>query len=148
MIRGWFDPRAPQPLPRVTVGVWITGITFVWTPVEFMIDTGAGATLLHPRDSQYSVGISRSDLSDSRRWAGTVTYTGVGGDVTYFVTPVRYRFQHHDGRLQHIDGTINVAPVRPDNRNVPSLLGWDVLSQFEVVMNWTTKTVELRDPTI
>jgi len=29
---------------------------------------------------------------------------------------------------------------------VPSLLGWDVLSQFEVVLNWTKKAVELRDP--
>ena len=39
-----------------------------------------------------------------------------------------------------------MALVRPDNLNVPSLLGWDVLSQFEVIMNWTTKSVELRDP--
>jgi hypothetical protein len=57
-------------------------------------------------------------------------------------------FQHDDGRRQYIDGTINVAPVRSDNRNVPSLLGWDVLSKFDVRLNWTTKTVELRDPTV
>ena len=134
-------------MPRVTVGLWIAGITYVWARVEFIVDSGAGSTLLHPRDAQGRVGIQPFHQADLSRRAGRVTYTGVGGNVTYFVTPVRYRFQHDDGRYQYIDGTINVAPLRADNRQLPSVLGWDVLSHFEVLLNWTTKTVELRDPT-
>jgi hypothetical protein len=121
----------------VRVGVWINGVTYVWSRVDFMVDTGAGATLLHPNDSLNAVGIQRARLTDPSRWAGSVAYTGVGGNVAYFVTPVRYQFQHDDGRSQYIDGTINVAPLLPDNRQLPSVLGWDVLSHFEVVLNWT-----------
>jgi hypothetical protein len=75
-----------------------------------------------------------------------VTLQSVGGLVQYFVAPVRYAFRHHDGTTQYIDERLHVAPRTPSNAGLPSLLGWDVLSQFGLLTDWSTGRLELHQP--
>jgi len=77
-----------------------------------------------------------------------VRYSGVGGSATYFKVPVWYAFRHEDGRVQHITGTINLAPWEPNRVQFPSLLGWDVLAQFRLTMDWAQRSVELHEATV
>jgi len=145
VIRGWFASSTPFSMPLVRVALWLDGISFTWIDVNFVVDTGAAVTCLHPRGAA-QVGIPRTLLIDPSRWTNVVHLSGVGGDVSYYPTPVWYRFRHADGTLQHIESTINVASWRPDNQTLPSLLGRDILSQFRVTLDWPQGTVELEAP--
>lgn len=82
-------------------------------------------------------------LTDASRWVSSVTYSGIGGGVTYYTTPVVYGLQHDDGQFEFINGTINVAPWRVDNQTLPSLLGWDVLKEFGIFTDWSSGRLEL-----
>ena len=75
-----------------------------------------------------------------------VTLQSVGGLVQYYVAPVRYAFRHHDGTAQYIDDRIQVAPRAPVNAGLPSLLGWDILSRFGLLADWSSRRLELHAP--
>ena len=70
--------------------------------------------------------------------------SGVGGTTLYYVTPAIYAFVADDGRVQIVNGPVLVAQLRPDNQELPSLLGWDILERFEVLVDWRSRRVELR----
>jgi hypothetical protein len=109
VIRGYFDPAYAHPWPRVSVGILLTDITQDWAIVDFVLDTGTSATCLHPADALTISGIDLTMLTDPTRWGTVSTFSGIGGGVSYFTTPVRYAFLHVDRRIHFIDGTINVA---------------------------------------
>jgi len=83
VIRGWFAPRSATPLPLVRVRLWLDGISFTWVSVNFVVDTGAAVTCLHPRGAA-QVGIHSSVLADPRHWANPTHYGGVGGTASYY----------------------------------------------------------------
>jgi len=146
VILGRFDPNYTHPWPRVRVGVLLTGISQAWAVVDFVLDTGASATCLHPSDAIQEVGIDPVMLTDPSQWPTAVTFSGVGGGVDYFVTPARYALLHDDGQVQYIDGTINVARWNAGNQTLPSLLGWDVLGKFSLFADPSSGRLELHPP--
>jgi len=38
---------------------------------------------------------------------------------------------------------IEVAPLRPETESLPSLLGWDVLREFRLALDWDRREVTL-----
>ena len=51
LISGYFSPEFARPAPMVHVAVYLPGVT--WQPryVDFVIDTGASITAVHPADA-------------------------------------------------------------------------------------------------
>jgi hypothetical protein len=145
VIRGIFHPRYTQPIPVIRVDLWLDGFTFTWSPVDFLVDTGSPVTCLSSRDAG-RVGIPPFVLADPTRWPRTIRYGGVGGTADYFLAPARYRLVHDDGRFTHIERMISIAPRQPDSLRHPSLLGWDILADFRLNIDWSQRLVELHEP--
>ena len=103
--------------------------------VSFLIDTGADATVLHPRDARR---ILARDLytinfdADSRRVVGL----GVGGGADRVVRDATLMLRSVDGGTYSMEMPILIArpvPAEPGdhgNWRLPSLLGRDFLRHF------------------
>ena len=113
--------------PFVYASVFLPGLSppdRTSLPVPFLVDTGAGSTTIHPRVAQ-DLGIDRSLLEYAVSSAGigghsfnalaegTILILGDGFD---FACPV----------------TMRIAQPKDHNRRLPSLLGRDVLRQFNM----------------
>ncbi len=95
--------------------------------VEFLVDTGADATTLHPLDTrqmairfkQHFAGIPRAAMR------------GIGGDSDYWEEMAELQFLHED--LAHTDVLvlpIHIAVPTRANSIIESLLGRDVLQHY------------------
>ena len=144
MIPGFFDPKRVGPAPKVRANVLLPELANRWFKVDFLLDTGAGITCLHPNDAINRAGLTSTVLSDPAQWRRREPARGVGGQATYFVVPAIYAFVTDAGQMQLVRGQTRVAQFRPGDMNLPSLLGWDILEKFEVVVDWRTRRVELR----
>ena len=92
----------------------------------FLVDTGADATYLHPRDG-LDIGIP-FDLLE-----GSVTSRGIGGRATYFPEPAILLFSDHAVQ-QRYGYRINVNIARPGDvgDRLPSLLGRNVIRRWRM----------------
>ena len=89
--------------------------------LEFLVDTGADRTIIHPPD------IRELALPVDLLAGRTATY-GVGGPAGLFVEPAILRFTDADRSTVYayrLD--IGIAEPRSANRNFPSLLGRNIL---------------------
>ncbi len=68
---------------------------------------------------------------------------GVGGTHLYFRERAYYLFQHDDGHWQPLPGEIDIAQSQPHNQTLVSILGWDVLQHFRVVVDWPARQITL-----
>ena len=102
---------------------------------RFLIDTGAEATVLHPRDAYRLLGddLYRIDFErDSRR----ITGLGVGGAADRVVRDTMLTLYSVDDELYSVEMPILIArptPTEPGvhgNWRLPSLLGRDFLRHF------------------
>ena len=101
VIRGYFDARTPA-MPKVQVGVFVPGITTEWVFIDFLIDTGASNTCIHPLDAISRLNIDPVALGDEREWIHPERCAGVGGEATYFRIPTSYLFPTDAGQwIQH-----------------------------------------------
>ena len=125
------------------IGVKLTDISDEWAIVDFVLDTGASVTCLHPSDAIQEVGIDPVVLTDPTRWANVTAFGGIGGATSYFTTPAEYALVHSDGQITLIDGTINVAQWTPANQSLPSVLGWDILEHFSLFVDPSSGRLEL-----
>lgn len=92
--------------------------------VSFLLDTGAVSTCLHPKDAT-NIGMPFSRLGNS------VSYSGVGGRSAYFREQAFLYFEDQRiGRYYVYDMPLQIAEPRPNVRNLPSLLGRDVINQW------------------
>lgn len=117
MIHGYFDQYGrPYVEGRLTIErLGIHG------RVQFLVDTGADSTALHPHDGE--VLRCRYDLLVSPRSMG-----GVGGEQDYYPEDgATIIFYGEDIVYTFTDIRVNIAKPAPSNRNLPSLLGNDVL---------------------
>ena len=144
MIRGHFGYSYTWPMPRIWVAVSLPGISEDWTPVEFLIDTGATSTILNPADA-FNMRISRERLGDLTRWPQHQTAAGVGGSVINYVHPARYLFLREDDTAFSSSQNILIARLTADNENLPSLLGWDILRHFRLCTDVRTGEVLLEE---
>lgn len=94
--------------------------------VHFLVDTGAGHSLIHPGETK------RLGLNLDRDFQGRERSTvgGIGGGEEVWVEEAEMTFCHHDGQETTIDQPIRIAVPTDDNGDYPSLLGRDVLHRF------------------
>jgi hypothetical protein len=143
VISGFFDRDRATITPRVRVFLFLPGIKADWVSVAFVLDTGAVATCLHPADAAETVGIDQGLLGRPLLWPHRLTRQGIGGTTNYYVVPALYGFRHDDGRQQTVAGKIEIAEPVLHNQTLPSLLGWDVLQHFRVVVDWPARQITL-----
>jgi hypothetical protein len=130
----------------VRVAIMLPGITREVSVVDFLVDTGAMITTIHPRDAIVRLGIDPIRLADPGRWPTSETIRGVGGTAVQFRVPAQYGFVHEDDRLQVIAGDVRIAQLRAETETLPSLLGWDILRHFQLITDWSSRLVMLREP--
>src|SRR5215207_1118519 len=89
LIRGYFDTRFRSPLPVVLSGLVLPHRSEAYTPVEFVVDTGAAASALHPADAIRRLSFTEEDFVTVRRVArqrrAVMGITGVA-DYYYLVS--------------------------------------------------------------
>ncbi len=139
MIRGFFVPElVPQPFLRVGVRLAGTRTERKWLP--FLVDTGASVTCVHATDAMRLLGFGRDDL-DPRTWSDSVQVGSLGAGFRYLERTVEYGFYHDDGRWDVITQVVRIGEVASEGH--PSLLGWDLLQHFDMVIRGREKTLTL-----
>jgi hypothetical protein len=111
--------------------------------VDFLIDTGATTTALHPQDAIFKVGIDPFKLLDASAWPIPLSVGGIGGSCDYYPATAQYLFYDQAGSWQVEHGQIAIAQFRLDNQAHPSLLGWDLLERFRLSTDWPSRFVSL-----
>jgi len=116
------------------------------TPVaiNFLVDSGNTDSCIHPRDARNRLQIDSAMLERPSLWPNVRVAHGIGGTSMSFVHPAIYTFQHDDGRLQRIEGDIEVAKPTSANERFPSLLGWDILRFFRIELDYVGLQATLR----
>ena len=143
MIRGFFDPARGR-YPFVTLVLRVAEVNLNrWFPLEFVLDTGAEQSCLHPNDAMQKMGVPSHRLDDSSTWPLAILGGGVGGGASFYSCRAQYGFVHKDGVETLIPGAIWVARLSATNRDLPSLLGRDVLQHFRLEIDGPNKTVSL-----
>jgi hypothetical protein len=146
VIAGFFDSGSPEwPVPMVRLALYLPGVTTTWSLIDFLLDTGAATTCLHAGDVTERLRVSDDRLKNSDAWDYTETYSGVGGGATYYVTRARYALLNERSEWKVMDGLVRVARTSSADAGLPSILGWDVLQNFAVSLDWRQKLVELRE---
>jgi hypothetical protein len=142
VIVGYFDPARRQPVPVMSVLLQLPRRASAAEQIDFVIDTGATTSCLHPFDAARFL-IRPDELDDANRWQRSESHGGVGGHGRYDVVDAVYTFAHEDGTTQSIDGEVRIAQFTNANAELPSLLGWDVLQHFCLTADWRTRTITL-----
>ena len=137
--RGYVHPARALPHSVVSGGAARIRITLTLqnhsSDIRFLIDTGADATVLHPRDAYRLLGddLHRIDFGrDSYRVAGL----GVGGGVDRVVRDAMLTLRSVDDETYPMEMPILIArpmPAEPGdhgNWRLPSLLERDFLRHF------------------
>lgn len=113
-------------LPRLGVAMDIT----------FLVDTGADATYLHPRDG-LDMGVP-FDLLE-----GSMTSRGIGGRATYFPEPAILLFSDHAIPLRYgYRISVNIARPGDVGDRLPSLLGRNVIRRWRMDYDPTAVRLE------
>ena len=129
MIRGNFDRGRPQVecrlvIPRLSVN----------HRLMLLVDTGASATCLHPADA-IRAGIPFERLGNR------IDYLGIGGTSAYFREAANLLFEDESYlRIYQLD--LLIAAPTNNNRELPSLLGRDVLNRWRMDYNPTGDRLE------
>lgn len=95
--------------------------------VNFLVDTGADVTCLHPGDAiPANIPFDRLENLTANR--------GIGGQSSYFVEQAILSFRDADGRPIYLyDIDIRIGKPEEVSDRIPSLLGQDVLKRWRVV---------------
>ena len=92
--------------------------------VDFLVDTGADATTLHPDDGQ-DMGIPFDEL------VNPIRVGGVGGYETYYDEPARISFSGIDGYYE-FEILLSVGKPSEESDGLESLLGLDILNRMRM----------------
>ena len=136
MIRGGFEP-AGWPF----VEGFLTLLRFnVTRSIIFLVDTGAYATCIHPRDGA----LARIPFDSLER---PVTSDGVGGTATYFIEPAVLEFVDGEAReVRSYEIGMRIAKPAPDPRHsvnrLHSLLGRDIIDRWRMLYDRTDNLLE------
>ena len=132
MIAGYFSA---QGIPFVESRLSIPRLGIAGR-VNFLVDTGATDTLLHPRDGS-NLRIPFADLGNPTR------RLGIGGTRTYYTESAVALFLDSSGEWQRFDVELRVSPPETDSDYLPSLLGRDVLNKVRMDYDFPERRLEL-----
>ena len=121
MIRGFFRAESRYPLPIVEVHLSLPTLGLTTRQLEFVVDTGASTSCLHPIDA-VAMGLALDDLDDPTRWDRAEFRGGVGGASRYFIVPASCQFEDDSGPRRSIEGEMRIAQFTSANAELPSLL--------------------------
>lgn len=153
MISGYFGSGERLSMPFVFAGLRIRGGAG-GSPqgagefaggVAFVLDTGSTTSCLHPVDAITALDIPLADLQRPAAWPRTELHRGIGGDAIYYTVPAEYLFKRDGGPYLVVPGVVRIAQPTPHNQDVPSMLGWDVLERFRLVIERAAGRVELHE---
>ena len=130
-------------MPAVQAMAHLPAISDRWGYVEFLVDTGAAITVLHPRDVQRVFRIEAARLRTSDAWPRSDRSLGSAGPTVNYIARGLIVFRHDDGVIQTIEQDIRIAQMTDHNATLPSVLGWDVLRHFHVCADRRTGVVRL-----
>jgi hypothetical protein len=113
-----------------------------------LADSGADGTVLNVRDAISTIGMHGYRTLQQ---VGKVSSSlGVGGTATRFTIPAKIVFQHDDGSLEGYSFDLSIAkPAKMGSKKLghqlrlPSLLGRDILCQFRMIMDYSSKELLL-----
>lgn len=147
MISGYFGPAERLPMPLVFVGLRIRtgGHGELAGGLPFVLDTGSTTSCLHPVDAIRALGIPLADLEQPAAWPRADPNQGIGGPGIYYPVPAEYLFRTAAGPYLVLLGVVRIAQPTPHNYDLPSILGWDVLERFRLVIERATGRVELHE---
>ena len=131
MIPGEFD-SAGRPYVE---GFLVIPRLEIYGNVQFLLDTGAGSTCLHPEDSV------KLDMPFGRLISPTMSY-GIGGGSLYHREAAVLSFLD-DEAIQSYRLQLHIAEPTAANAGFPSLLGRDVLNRWRIVYDPTDSALEI-----
>ena len=128
MIEGYFDPAGR---PYVRAYVVVPGLQSGPEATALLLDTGADNTFIQPAGARI-LGIRTQNLSP------TGTSRGIGGTTSYATVPAFIAFQDRPWpwrktRLVYFQTVLAIAMPDRGNRNLPSLLGRDVIDRCRLL---------------
>ena len=138
MIQGYFDPAGR---PHVEAYIIIPGLQPIPDPIALLLDTGADSTFIQPAGARM-LGISTRDL------VPTDTIRGIGGSISYATVPAFITFQEKTWpwpkpRLVYFQTELAIAMASQANRNLPSLLGRDIIDRCRILYDKTERKLQL-----
>jgi hypothetical protein len=111
-----------------------------WVPIPFIIDTGASRSFIHALDAMRKFELPPAAL-DSRSWPDAMQIGGVGGEIRARPLAAQYAFAHDDGStFEVIDAEVLLGDI--GTQGLPSLLGCDLLANFELRIRLQTITLD------
>ena len=138
MIDGYFDPAGR---PYVRAYVVVPGLQPAPEVIALLLDTGADNTFIQPAGARI-LGISTHDLNP------TGSSRGIGGAISYATVPAFIAFQEkpwpwRKTRLVYFQTELAIAMPDRGNRNLPSLLGRDVIDRCRLLYDKTGGKLQL-----
>lgn len=138
MIQGYFDPAGR---PDVRAYVVVPGLQPAPEAIRLLLDTGADNTFIQPAGARI-LGINTQNL------VPTGTSRGIGGTTRYATAPAFIAFQEkpwpwRKTRLIYFQIELSVAVPDRGNRNLPSLLGRDVIDRCRMLYDKTERKLQL-----
>ena len=125
MIQGRFDQQRRPYVP----GWLILPRLGVQGDVEFLVDTGADSTIIHPSDGQ-KLGIPFGELQSE------IVSVGIGGNHPYFLEDAVILFEDNTSLREYRCEVLIGKPSASLNR-LPSLLGRSLLNNWRMVYDPT-----------
>ena len=138
-IEGYYQDDHGAPVaPYIKVQVAIPDLHLLGD-VEFLVDTGADATTLMP-DDLAKLGVDIQAVSGPMK-----TADGSGGASEYKETKAELRFNDDAalGRFQDFGAVIHLS-ANPENAQLPSLLGRDILNRCQCTFDAAQETATLK----
>ncbi len=138
--------RLQPPAPRIRVSA-IADVGLPTRTIHFLIDTGADRTLIAPTDARGVFGDEAYE--EINHSADRLRIGGIGTGATVVERKLFCMFHPESGapvllfREFWIAAELRDAQGRVVNRNMPSLLGRDILNHFTLTMSQTRNVVEL-----
>ena len=121
MIEGQINESGSVVTLTIRATVTIAGTS---AEVEFLIDTGAYATVIYPKDQDAFL----ENNPDALQSDSEISAQGVGGSATFRVIPATLAFRDSEtGAPWEYRTDIYMAESNRNSRVFPSLLGMDIL---------------------
>lgn len=79
-------------------------------------------------------------------WPVQQAARGVGGATTDYIVPTRCMLRHDDGHWDTFQQDLAIARPSTANQTLPSLLGWDILRHYRVIVDWPGRELRLETP--